>query len=149
MNLNAHLVCHWSLSSLVANCNFVSLGALPSDSQSSDELVSEGLGLGDGAETADGHLLSVELDGALREVEPLLNDSRQLANASALLAQNVLGPGGHDDDLGPGRGDPDFDAGVTILGQLTSQELVQLGFENAVRDKLSLFRDLSGHGDSC
>jgi hypothetical protein len=45
-------------------------------------------------------------------------------------------PGGHDDDLGPGGRDPDLDAGVAILGQLAGQELVELGFENAVSDEL-------------
>lgn len=110
--------------------------SLPSDGQSSDELVSEGLSLGNGAQTTDGDLFSVELDGSLGEAEPLLNDGGQFADSAALLAQNVLGSGGHDDDLGPGGGDSDLDAGVTIFGQLASQELVQLGFENAVGDKL-------------
>ena len=109
---------------------------LPSDGQSSDELVSEGLGLGDSAQTSDCDLLSVQLDRSLGEAEPLLNDSGQFADPAALLAQNVLGSGCHDDDLGPGGGDSDLDAGVTIFGQLASQELVQLGFENAVCDKL-------------
>ena len=80
----------------------------PSDSQTTDELVSERLGLSDGAETTDSDLLSVELDGALGEVESLLNDSSQFADSASLLSQNVLGPGGHDDDLCPGRGDSDL-----------------------------------------
>jgi len=119
--------------------------SLPSDGQSSDELVSEGLSLGNGAQTTDGDLFSVELDGSLGEAEPLLNDGGQFADSAALLAQNVLGSGGHDDDLGPGGGDSDLDAGVTIFGQLASQELVQLGFENAVGDKLEGDKTVKGN----
>jgi hypothetical protein len=110
--------------------------ALPSNSQTTDEFVSEGLGLGDGAETTDSDLLGVQFNRTLGEVEPLLNNSRQFADSASLLAQDVLGSGGHDDDLGFGRGDPDLDAGVAILGQLAGQELVEFGFENAVSDKL-------------
>ena len=114
--------------------------ALPSDSQSSDQLVSERLSLCDGAETTSGHLLGVQLDGVLGEVEPLLDDGGQLTDPSALLSEHILGPGGHDDDLGLGGGDTDLDAGVAILGQLTGQELVQLGFEHAISNELAKFK---------
>ena len=76
----------------------------PPDSETSDELVTEGLGLGNGAETAGGHLLCVELHGALGEVEPLLDDAGELSDPPALLSEDVLGPGSHDDDLGSGGG---------------------------------------------
>ena len=99
-----------------------------------------GIYLGDGAKTSGLHLLSVKLNSALREVEPggrklanlfsilvqqryristsklpLLDDASQLPDPSAFLSQHVLGPGGHDDDLGPGgshtdlRGRDDYD----------------------------------------
>ena len=108
----------------------------PSDSQASDELVSEGLGLGDGAKTPGGHLLGVEFDRALWEVEPLLNGAGQLLNPAALLTQDVLGPGGHDDNLRTGRGHTDLNAGVAILGQLLRQQTVKLGLEDTVGHKL-------------
>ena len=37
-----------------------------------------------------------------------------------------------DDDVGDGWGDADLDAGVALLGELTLEELVQLGVEDTV-----------------
>lgn len=45
-------------------------------------------------------------------------------------------PGGQNDDLRPSGSDPDLHTGVPILGKLSGQELVQLGFKDAVWDKL-------------
>eukprot|EP00976_Prorocentrum_cordatum_P072880 1180876-Prorocentrum_minimum.AAC.3 len=63
-----------------------SFGDAPAHSETTDKLVAEGLSLGDGAQTTVGNLLGVQLHGALREVEPLLDDRGQLANAATLLA---------------------------------------------------------------
>ena len=52
------------------------------------------------------------LDGVLIEVEPLLDEGGELANAAALLAEHVLGAGGENDDLGPGRGHADLNTRV-------------------------------------
>ena len=108
--------------------------------EASEELVPERLSLGNGAETAVGNLLGVELDGALGEAKTLLDEGGELANAAALLAENVLGAGGADDDLGAHGGHADLDAGVAILGELTDEELVELGEEDAVRDELLEWR---------
>mmetsp|Transcript_421 Transcript_421/g.993 ORF Transcript_421/g.993 Transcript_421/m.993 type:complete len:202 (+) Transcript_421:20-625(+) len=54
--------------------------------EAAEQLVAEGLSLGDGAQTTVGHLLGVELHGALGEAEPLLHQRGQLADAAALLA---------------------------------------------------------------
>ena len=59
--------------------------ACPTDSQASDKLVTERLGLSDGAETPGGHLLGVELDGVLGEVEPLLDHAGQLTDPKIYL----------------------------------------------------------------
>ena len=64
---------------------------LPPDCESTDELVPQRLGLRDGAQTPRGHLLGVQLDGALGEVEALLHHGGQLADAPALLSEHVLG----------------------------------------------------------
>ncbi len=48
---------------------------LPSDGQATNELVSEGFGLSNGAQSTDGNLLSVELNRPLGEAEPLLDNS--------------------------------------------------------------------------
>lgn len=77
---------------------------------------------------------------------PLLHDGGQFADATALLAQHVLGLGGHDDDLSAGGCDADLDAGVAILGQLTGQELVQLSLEDSVGDELRTRRTISRLG---
>merc|ERR1712062_497097 len=111
----------------------------------SAQLVAERLGLSDGAQTTSGHLLSVQLNGTLGEVESLLNDAGQLTDPSALLSQHVLSAGGHDDDLSTGGSHADLHTGVPILGQLTGQKLVQLGFENSVSDELPLLGDLCRH----
>merc|ERR1719164_107448 len=115
-----------------------------SDSKSSEELVAQGLALGHGAEATVQHLLGVQLNGSGGEVEPLLHNSGELANATALLAQHVLGTGGTDDNLVTGRSLADFDAGVAILGKLTDEKLVQLSVENSVSDELALLRHVLG-----
>ena len=44
-----------------------------------------------------------------------------------LLSEDILGPGGHDDDLSLGRGHADLHAAVAILGQLSISRVVQVG----------------------
>jgi hypothetical protein len=44
-------------------------------------------------------------------------------------------------DVGDGGSDADLDAGVALLGQLTLEELVQLGIEDTVGDELSALGD--------
>jgi hypothetical protein len=53
-----------------------------------------------------------------------------------LLTQHVLSPGGTDNDLCAHGGHADLNTRVAILSQLTSQELVQLGVEHAIRNEL-------------
>ena len=42
-------------------------------------------------------------------------------------------------------GNADIAARVALLGELTGEEIVQLGAENTVSNKLALLRDLAGH----
>jgi hypothetical protein len=58
----------------------------PSDSEATEELVAEGLSLGDGAEAAVHDLLGVELHAAVGKVEALLHHRRQLPDPPTLLA---------------------------------------------------------------
>lgn len=88
--------------------------------KTTEELVAERLGLGDGRKTAVLDLLGVELERVLGELETLLNESLELADAAALVAEDLLGVGGTDDDLGAGVGDTDLTAGVALLSELTS-----------------------------
>lgn len=111
--------------------------ASTADSQTVEQLVAERLALGDGRQTTVLDLSGVEGDAVLRELEALLDQAGELADAATLLAKNLLGVGGADDDVGDGRGNADFDPGVTLLGQLTLEELVQLGVEHTVGDELS------------
>jgi hypothetical protein len=108
-----------------------------SNGETVEELVSEGLALSDGGETAVLDLGGVEGDGVLGELESLLDERGELANAAALLTENLLGVGGSDDDVGNGGGDADLDAGVTLLSELALEELVELGVEDTVSDELS------------
>lgn len=111
--------------------------ASTTNSQTVQQLVAERLALGDGGQTTVLDLGGVEGDAVLGELEALLDQAGELADAATLLAENLLGVGGTDDDVGDGGGNADFDAGVTLLGQLTLEELVQLGVEHTVGDELS------------
>ena len=116
--------------------------ASPSDGQTIEKLVSEGLALGDGGETTVLDLGGVEGDGVLGELESLLDERGELTDAATLLSKNLLGVCGADDDVGDSGGDADLDAGVTLLSELALEELVQLGVENTVCGGLAcaLFR---------
>lgn len=107
------------------------------DGQTVEKLVAERLALGDGGQTTVLDLGGVQGHAVLGELEALLDQAGELADATALLAENLLGVGGADDDVGDGGGDADFDAGVTLLSQLALEELVQLGVEHTVGDELS------------
>jgi hypothetical protein len=47
-------------------------------------------------------------------------------------------------DVSDGRGDADFNTGITLLSQFTGEELVQLGIKNTVRDELAALGDSLG-----
>ena len=106
------------------------------DGQGGDQLEAQGLDLGHGGQTTVLDAVDVDLDAALSVLEALLDDGGQLADAAALLTQDLLGLGGLDDDLGAGGGDAVLDAGETILSELALQELVQLGVEDTIADEL-------------
>ena len=106
--------------------------ACSADGETVEELVSEGLALGDSGETAVLDLGGVERDRVLGELEALLDQRGELADAAALLAEDILGVGGADDDVGDGRGNADLDTGVTLLSKLALEELVELGVEDTV-----------------
>lgn len=107
------------------------------DGQTVEQLVAEGLALGDGGQTTVLDLGGVQGDAVLGELEALLDEAGELADAATLLTENLLGVGGADDDVGNGGGDADFDTRVTLLSQLALEELVQLGVEDTVSDELS------------
>lgn len=128
---------------LAGDDNFATLGtrlhdetedtvACSADGETVEELVSEGLALGDSGETAVLDLGGVERDRVLGELEALLDQRGELADAAALLAEDILGVGGADDDVGDGRGNADLDTGVTLLSKLALEELVELGVEDTV-----------------
>jgi hypothetical protein len=93
---------------------------VPAHGKTTEELVAERLGLGDGRKTAVLDLLGVELERVLGELETLLDESLELADAATLVAEDLLGVGGTDDDLSAGVGDADLTAGVTLLSELAS-----------------------------
>jgi len=111
--------------------------ASSSDRKTVEEFVSEGLALSDGGETSVLYLGGVQGNAVLGELEALLDERGQLADAASLLTENFLGVGCADDDVGDGRGDSDFDSRVSFLSQFALEELVQFGVENTIGDELS------------
>ena len=116
------------------------------DGKTVEQLVAQGLALGDGGETAVLDLGGVEGDAVLGELEALLDQGGELADAATLLAQNLLRVGGADDDVGDGGRNADLDAGVALLSQLALEELVQLGVEDAIGDELSALGTIERKG---
>lgn len=104
----------------------------------SNQFVSERLGLRDGAQTTGGDLLSVQLYRLLGNVKPLLDDRRQLTDPASFLAEHALCPRRHNDDLRAGRSDAHLHTGVAILSQLPGQELIEFRLENSVPDELQI-----------
>lgn len=93
--------------------------------------------MGDGGETTVLDLGGVEGDAVLWELESLLDEGGEFANAASLLSEDFLGVSGADDDVGDGWCDTDFDTRVSLLSQLALEELVQFGVENTIGDELS------------
>lgn len=71
--------------------------ACPTDGKAVEQLVTERLALSDSGETTVLDLGGVQRDRVLGESETLLDERGELADAAALLAQNLLGVGGTDD----------------------------------------------------
>jgi hypothetical protein len=110
------------------------------DRKTIEEFVSERLALSDGRETTVLNLGGIEGDRIFGELEALLDQRCEFANASALLAEHFLGMCCADDDVGDGGSDADFDARVTLLCQFTLKEFVQLGIEDTICYELSPLR---------
>jgi hypothetical protein len=111
--------------------------ACTSDSQTVEEFVSERFALSDGGKTSVLNLGGVEGDGVFGELESLLDEGGELANASSLLSENFLCVGCANDDVGDGWGNADLDSRVSFLSQLALEELVQFGVEDTICDELS------------
>ena len=79
--------------------NFRERDNAPADGKATEELVAEGRALSNGGETAVLDLLGVELERVLGELEALLDEGSKLADAAALLTEDLLGVGGTDDNL--------------------------------------------------
>ena len=65
-------------------------------------------------------------------LEPLLDEGGELPDSSSLLSEDLLGVGGPDDDLSSGVGHSDLTARVSLLSELSGEELVDLSLENSV-----------------
>lgn len=72
---------------------------IPTNSKTAEELVSQRLALSNSRKSTVLNLLSVELQGVLGELEALLDEGGEFTDATSLLAENLLGVGGTDDDL--------------------------------------------------
>jgi hypothetical protein len=69
---------------------------LPSNSETSDQFVSERFSLSDGTETTVSDSFGVEFDGSFREIESLLDDSGQFSDSSSFVSQDSLGSGSYE-----------------------------------------------------
>jgi len=109
-----------------------------SDGKATEKLVSEGLGLGDSAQTSVSNSLDVKVDLALLVAPSLVDDSGEFTDSSGLLAENLAWSSGDDDNFA-GLRFSDDDTGVSILGELSLEELVEFGLEETVSDEEMLF----------
>ena len=73
---------------------------LPADSKTTKQLVAQRLALCNSRETTVLNLLGVEFKRVLGELETLLHEGSKLTDTATLLAQNFLGLGGTNDNLG-------------------------------------------------
>lgn len=116
------------------------------DGETVQQLVAEGLALSDGGQTAVLDLGGIQRDRVLGKLEALLDERGELADAATLLAEDLLGVGGPDDDVGDRGGNADLDAGVTLLSELALEELVELGVENTVcGEESAMHSDATSH----
>ena len=67
------------------------------------------------------------LFSGINTIKPGSKKEKLNALPAPLLSEDILGPGGHDDDLSLGRGHADLHAAVAILGQLSISRVVQVG----------------------
>jgi len=117
--------------------------ACTADSETTEQLVSEGLALGDGGKAAVLDFLGIKLERVFGESEPFLYERRQLTNTTSLLAKNLLRVGSTDDNLGTGVGNTDFAARVSLLCELAGEEFTQFSFEYTIGHELSLLADVA------
>ena len=92
--------------------------------------------MGDCGKTTVLDLGGVEGDRVLGELEALLDERGELANAATLLSENLLCVCGANDDVGYSGSDTDFDARVALLCQLALEELIEFCVEDTVSDEL-------------
>lgn len=111
--------------------------ACSANRQTVEKLVTQGLALCDGRQTSVLNLGGVERDGVLGEFESLLDEGGKFADSTSLLAENFLGMGGADDDVGDGWCDSDLDTRVSLLSQFALEEFVQFCIEDTIGDELS------------
>jgi hypothetical protein len=111
----------WSPPSRRDPCAGRARPAAPAHGEAAQQLVAQRLGLRDGAQPAVGDLLGVQLHGVGRELEALLDDRGQLADAAALLACGA----GRGADSGRGRASAPGGA-RRLLGWLPVQQRQRL-----------------------
>ena len=99
-----------------------------------EELVAEGLALSDGRKTAVLDLGGVQRNRVLGELEPLLDQGGELANAAALLSENLLSVGSTDNDICDSGRNAHFYATVPFFSQFFLEELIELCVEHAIGD---------------
>eukprot|EP00170_Pyropia_yezoensis_P001646 contig_7116_g1650 len=140
--LRAELARHGDLAALGARLHHKPEDTIAgaAHSKATNQLVTQRLSLRNRAQAPVVHLLHIQLDGTLRELEPLLHNGGELTDPATLLAQHRLRACRTDNNLGADGGDAHLHARVALLGQLARQQLVELSVQDAIGDKLALLR---------
>jgi len=125
-SLASNLAGHGHLSTLGAGLHDEAKHTVASttDGKATEELVLKGLSLGLGVEASVGNAVSEDLNSALGEVESLLHHGGELSDSLTLLAKDILGAGGLNDNFDGGRGHSDLKASITILSKLSGKQLL-------------------------
>jgi len=110
---------------------------IPSDSQSSQEFVSQTLALGNGGQTTLLNLLGIKLNCSLTELESLLHKRSEFTDSSSLVTEDFLSMRSADDDFCSCGRDTDFAARVALFSEFAGEEFIEFGEEDSVGDELA------------
>jgi len=119
--------------------------ARTANGETAEELVTKRFALRDGGETTVLNLLGVEFERVFGELETLVDERGELADAAALLAENLLSVGSTDDNLSASVSYANLTTRVTLLRKLAGEELVEFCAKDTIGNELSLLANLSGH----
>ena len=87
------------------------------------------------------------LDCALLKAESFLHHWSQLPNATTLFTKYILSPGCQYNNFSTSWCHTHFNTTVTIFGQFSSEEFIQFGLKNSIRNELNNWKEISSPGN--